>query len=191
MSLSELYKGCRTYRRFTQKPVPEELLHTLVDTAHTRSCGRNGQPLRFIVVKSPEKVAAMQPLVRWAAALPKAIGTSVQGEQPTAFVVVLRENNAGPLTNVDLGIALDTMAICAWEQGVGSCIMAAVDRKAIGELLSVPEGWEVNIVLALGYPSHQSTLVEAQEGGSLDYYVDEKRDYYVPKLKLKDVARFC
>ncbi|WP_432642211.1 nitroreductase family protein [Acidaminococcus sp.] len=188
MELAELYRDCRTYRRFTQEPVPAALVRGLVDVARQRSCGRNGQVLRYVSVTTPENVKAMQPLLHWAAALPKEIGTPREGEQPTAFVVVAKPKDANPIiSNIDLGIALDAMAITAWQQGVGSAILAAVDRAKIAALLGLPEGLEVNVVLALGHPSHKSTLVPAEEEKPLAYYVDEKRDYYVPKLSLEAV----
>lgn len=191
MNIPELYTTCRTYRRFTQKPVSLELLKTLVDVAHKRSTGRNYQRLRFIVVHTPDLVKAMQPCVFWAASLPKAIGTPVEGEQPVAFIVVLRPKKYDDMvTYMDIGIALDAMAISAWEQGVGSCIMAAVNRPKVAELLQVPDEYEVSMVLSLGYPSHKSTIVPAKKGQDLDYYVDDKRDYYVPKLELDEVVEY-
>lgn len=190
MELASLYDTCRTYRRFEQKPVDPALLRTLADVARKRSCGRNGQSLRFTVVASPANVKAMQPLLRWAAALPKEIGTPREGEQPVAFVVVSRPKEANStITSIDVGIALDAMAITAWTQGVGSAILAAVDRAKIAALLEIPEDREVVTVLALGYPAHKSTLVPGEEG-KLAYYVDEARDYYVPKLPLEKVADF-
>ena len=190
MELASLYDTCRTYRRFEQKPVEPELLRTLADVARKRSCGRNGQCLRFTVVESPANVKAMQPLLRWAAALPKEIGTPKEGEQPVAFVVVSLPKDANPtISSIDVGIALDAMAITAWQQGVGSASLAAVDRPKIAALLDIPEEREVATVLALGYPSHQSTLVPGEEG-KLAYYEDEARDYYVPKLPLENVAEF-
>jgi len=188
MELAESYKTCRTYRRFTQKPVPRELVRNLVDVARQRSCGRNSQVLRYVSVTQPENVKAMQPMLHWAAALPKEIGTPKEGEQPVAFIVVTKPREANPvISNIDLGIALDAMAITAWQQGVGSAILAAVDRAKIAALLELPEGLEVSVVLALGYPSHKSTLVPTEKGKPLAYYVDEKRDYYVPKLPLEAV----
>ena len=103
---------------FTQKPVPRELVRNLVDVARQRSCGRNGQGLRYVSVTHPENVEAMQPMLHWAAALPKEIGTPKEGEQPVAFIVVTKPGDANPvISNIDLGIALDAMAITAWQQG--------------------------------------------------------------------------
>ena len=56
------------------------------------------------------------------------------------------------------------------------------------EILSIPETWNPKLALALGYPSHQSSLVELPENGSIKYYLDEERQYYVPKRKRKDIS---
>lgn len=187
-SLSGLYDGCRSYRRFKQQAVPREILTKVVDTARKRSSAMNAQPLRYVVVTSAEKVAAVQPCLRWAAKLPKDIGTPKPDEQPTAFVVVLQPETANRFADIDLGIALDTMAITAWSHGVGSCIVAAVDQKALTKIVPVPEGFAIGVVLALGYPAHKSTVVAPDDDHGLAYYVDEKRDYYVPKRALEAVA---
>ncbi len=186
-NLEELFQTCRTYRRFTPQPVPESLLETLANVARTRSCGGNRQYLRFVVVSRPDLVEAMQPLVHWAACLPKEIGTPKPGEQPTAFIIILQTKDAGSFVQMDAGIALDAMAITAWQHGVGSCIMAAINRPQIARLLHVPEGLQVSMALALGYPAHTSTLVEPPADGNLNYYVDAERNYYVPKRSEEDV----
>ena len=36
--------------------------------------------------------------------------------------------------------------------------------------------------------THQSSLVELPEDGSIKYYLDEERQYYVPKRKRKDIS---
>lgn len=85
MTLSELYVGCRTYRRFEQRPLPDGLLRAVLENARIASTGANAQTLRFIAVQSSALVAQMQPLVRWAAYLPKEIGTPAEGERPVAL----------------------------------------------------------------------------------------------------------
>lgn len=130
-------------------------------------------------------------MIHWAAALPKEIGTPKEEEQPVAFIVVAKSRNStSMISNIDLGIALDAMAITAWQQGVGSAILASVNRIKIAELLKIPDSLEVSIVLALGYPIHKSTLINAEDAKSLNYYVDKNRNYYVPKLPLEKVAEF-
>lgn len=121
MTLSELYVGCRTYRRFEQRPLPDGLLRAVLENARIASTGANAQTLRFIAVQSSALVAQMQPLVRWAAYLPKEIGTPAEGERPVAFVVIVKKAGSGAFADVDVGIAANTIATTAWEAGVGSC----------------------------------------------------------------------
>ena len=189
MNLKELCRGCRTYRRFEQKPVPKEVLADMLENVRVASCGANAQKLEYLVVRSADLVRKMQPLVKWAAYLPREIGSPRPGEEPTAFIVIVKKAGAGAFIDVDAGIAANTLAMTAWEQGVGSCIMAAIDRPAIAGLLKVPEEDTVFLALALGYPAHRSVIVPVKEDGSIRYYVDEDRDYYVPKKKMQDIVR--
>lgn len=188
--LNSLYDGCRSYRRFQQKPVPRELLTELVETARKRSSAMNAQPLRYAVVSTPAAASKVQPCLRWAAKLPKEIGTPKADEQPTAFIVVLWPEKPAPITGIDVGIALDTMAITAWQQGVGSCIINNVDRAQLAEVIQVPDHFAIGPVLALGYPAHTSTIVDPDEEHGLNYYVDGDRNYYVPKRSLEEVIRY-
>ena len=63
MDLSELCTGCRTYRRFTQEPVPRPVVERMLETARTASSAANAQPVRATAVLDPQLVAQMQPLV--------------------------------------------------------------------------------------------------------------------------------
>lgn len=188
--LSGLYKGCRSYRRFKQEKVPLELLSEMAEAARIRSSAMNQQVLRYAVIYSTETVKKVQPCLRWAAKLPKEIGTPKEGEQPTAFIVVLSSAKASMLSGIDMGIALDTMAIIAWQKGVGSCIVNNVDRKKLAEVIDLPEGFTIGPVLALGYPAHTSTIVAPDKEHGLSYYVDEERNYYVPKRHSQDVIKY-
>jgi len=190
MDLHKLYEGCRTYRRFKQEPVADKILKEIAETARTRSCAMNGQVLKFMVVSSPEAVKSIQPCLTWAAKLPKEIGTPKEGEQPTAFIILLEPEKAHAFADIDLGIAIDTMAITAWSHGVGSCMLGAINKAKLAEAVSIPDGYVVRMVLALGYPDHKSTIVDLPQDGSLSYYVDENRDYYVPKKSSAEVITY-
>lgn len=191
MELNELMKGCRTYRRFTQEPVEESVIREALDNARISSSGTNAQPLYYVAVTSEEMVKKMQPLVRWAAALPPELGTPKEGEQPTAFIVMVKKAGAGAFSDVDVGIASHAIALTAWSHGVGSCLMGAINIPKIGELLDISKEDTIRLVIALGKPSHRSIIVPVGEDGSTKYYLDEERNYYVPKRAFDDIVRFA
>ncbi len=186
MDMMEFLRSRRTYRRFAQRAVPHEILTEAVDAARMASCGANRQTVRYIVVESADAVAAVQPLVHWAAYLPPEQGTPKADELPTAFIAVLQDDNLPGASDVDVGLALGSLTAAAWAHGVGSCIMGAIDRPALKELLALPEGVRLCYMVALGYPTHESHLVEMQDG-SVKYYLDADRNYCVPKRGMDEV----
>lgn len=177
----------RSYRRFTRDAVPAAVLTDALEAARIVSCSANGQTMKYIVVQSPAMVAAVQPLVHWAAYLPKEQGTPGPEEQPTAFIALVQDEHLKPIDDTNAGLALGSLTAMAWAHGVGSCIMGAIDRPALCRLLGVPEGMRLHTMVALGYPAHQSTTVP-MEGGSVKYALDENRDYVVPKRALEEIV---
>ena len=193
MELMELLKTRRTYRRFDQgRPVPQEVIADIVRSVQYASSAANGQPLSFVIVQTPETVEEVFEQVRWAGALPKEQGWPKEGEHPVLFAAVLMDaekKNAG--TPCDAGLAISNMTLAAWNHGVGSCIMGAINRPEILKILGIdPEKQELHTVVAFGYPTHKSTIKEVAKGESVKYYLDENRDYIVPKYRLEDVVEY-
>ena len=188
MNMHEIQLGCRTYRRFLQDPVPEDVLRYALECARIASSASNKQPLRYYVVSSHDKVEKMQSMVKFAGALPPEIGTPREGEQPTAFIVICETGNPGA-ADVDAGIAVHSIVTALYEKGFGSCIMGNIIRSEIKKLLDVPEEWNVRLAIAIGKPGCTSTLVD-MKGDEVKYWVDGDRNYYVPKRKFEDIVKF-
>ena len=190
MDIMELLAGRRTYRRFLQKPVPAGVVADMVEAVRLSSCGANRQAIRLVVVQSPAMVAKVQPLVKWAAYLPPEQGVPKPGEQPVLFVAVVQDASIPGDKDTDAGIALANLTLAAWAKGVGSCIMGAIDRPRLTELLGLAENETLHSMVALGYPAHASRVVPLTEATGVKYYLDENRDYCVPKRAAADIARF-
>lgn len=190
MDIMELLAGRRTYRRFLQKPVPAGVVADMVEAVRLSSCGANRQAIRLVVVQSPAMVAKVQPLVKWAAYLPPEQGVPKPGEQPVLFVAVVQDASIPGDKDTDAGIALANLTLAAWARGVGSCIMGAIDRPRLAELLGLSENEKLHSMVALGYPAHASRVVPLTEATGVKYYLDENRDYCVPKRAAADIARF-
>lgn len=91
---------------------------------------------------------------------------------------------------VDLGIALANLTLAAWDKGVGSCIMGAINKPALTELLHIEEPQKLMYMVAFGYPSHEAHIVPMTEETGVKYYLDENRDYCVPKRSKEEIARY-
>ena len=62
MSVMEKLLTRRTYRRFAQKAVPQDVVEDIIEAVRLSSCGANRQAVRLVVVNKPEDVAEIQPI---------------------------------------------------------------------------------------------------------------------------------
>ena len=190
MSMMEKMQSRRTYRRFEQKAVPQNVVEDIVEAVRLSSCGANRQAVRLVVIQNPETVAKVQPLVKWAAYLPPEQGTPKADELPTLYVAVLQDTSIPGDLNTDTGIALANMTMAAWDSGIGSCIMGAINRPVLTELLDIKESEKLAFMVAFGYPTHKSYVVPLTEETGVKYYLDENRDYCVPKRSKEELAKY-
>lgn len=190
MDIMELMKTRRTYRRFTQDPVPQEVLDDILLTTRYTSSAANKQPLRFIVINEPEKVNEVFQYTTWAGQLPKELGWPKDNEKPVLFIAVIENPEISPWCDTDAGMAIANMTLTAWSHGVGSCIIGACNKVKLSEMFGLSDKEKLHTVVAFGYPTHKSTIVDPEEDGALNYYVDEKVDYYVKKRKLSDTVSY-
>ena len=190
MSVMEKLVTRRTYRRFAQKPVPQDVVEDVIEALRLSSCGANRQAVRLVIVNKPGDVAKVQPLVKWAAYLPPEQGAPKADELPTLYVAVVHDTSIPGDLATDTGIALANMTLAAWDKGVGSCIMGAINKPAISELLGIHEPQKLAFMVAFGYPTHKASIVPMTEQTGVKYYLDENRDYCVPKRSADEIARY-
>jgi nitroreductase len=179
----------RTYRRFAQKPVPQDVVDDMVEALRLSSCGANRQAVKLVVVQSPEMVKKVHPLVKWAAYLPPEQGAPKADEQPVMYLAVVQDSSIPGDLNTDTGIALANITLAAWAKGVGSCIMGAINKPALSELLGIAAPDKLAFMVALGYPTHAARVVPMTEETGIKYYLDENGDYCVPKRSVEELAR--
>lgn len=190
MSVMEKLLTRRTYRRFEQKPVPQDVVADVIKAVRLSSCGANRQAVRLVIVNKPEDVAKVQPLVKWAAYLPPEQGTPKADELPTLYVAVVQDTSIPGDLNTDTGIALANLTLAAWDKGVGSCIMGAINKPALTELLGIEEPEKLAFMVAFGYPAHEAHIVPMTEATGVKYYLDDNKDYCVPKRSAEEIARY-
>ena len=190
MSVMDTLATRRTYRRFEQKPVPQDVVDDIIEAVRLSSSGANRQAVRLVVVNQPTDVAKVQPLVKWAAYLPPEQGTPKADELPTLFVAVVKDTAIPGDPATDIGIALANMTLAAWDKGVGSCIMGAINKPALSEMLGIAEPEKLAFMIAFGYPTHEAHIVPLTAETGVKYYLDASRNYCVPKRSEEELARY-
>ncbi|MCM1325069.1 MAG: nitroreductase family protein [Bacteroidales bacterium] len=189
-NLMQLLETRRTYRRFEQKEIDQSIVDEILLAARLASSAANRQPLSYIVVEGKNRVAQVFEHTRWAAALPPELGQPKEGEWPVLFIAVVENLDINRDCDTDAGLAIGNMTLAAWNHGVGSCIIGACNKQKLSELFGLTENQKLHTVVAFGYPSHKSTIVPLYQGEEFSYYLDDNKDYVVPKRRLADIVTY-
>jgi nitroreductase len=184
--IADLVRANRSYRRFYQdKSVSEETLRELIELARLSPSGANLQPLKYILSVDAEKNAAIFPTLAWAGYLKDWPGPE-DGERPAAYIIVLGDTNVSKSFGCDHGIACQSILLGAVEKGLGGCMIGSINRDKLRETMSIPEQYEILLVLALGVPK-ETVKVEAPKDGDIRYYRDSDAVHHVPKRTLNEI----
>lgn len=188
MELMDLIRTNRTYRRFKQTAVADEIIAEVMEAARNAASAANRQPLSYVVVKSQKKVEEVFALTKWAGYLPPEQGQPKKGEEPVLFIGVVENTDINKNCDTDAGLAIANMRIAAWAHGVGSCIIGACNKPELSRMFGLAQNQVLHTVIAFGYPSHASSI-EDMKNDDVKYYLDGNRNYVVPKRRIDDVVR--
>ena len=178
----------RTCRRFYQDTAIErETLRELVDLARLSASGANMQPLKYILCCEPERNKAVFPCLGWAGYLTDWPGP-VEGERPSAYIIILGDTEVSKNFFCDHGIAAQSILLGARERGLGGCMHGAINQEKLREGLGITERYEIMLVVSLGKPKEEVALEDsAPDGDYVKYWRDEKGKHHVPKRRLEDI----
>ncbi len=185
MQVLECAKSRRTIRKFLDKPISEEVLKGYIDAARLAPSGANFQPLKYAIVQSEKMVSAVFDNVKWAGYL-KGAYTPEKEERPTAYIAVFHDTAIpGTMAEFDAGAAIMTINLAAEADGIGCCIMGAIDRENICRILGTPPELKLMYIIALGYKKEHPVYVEMEQS-KVEYYL-ENDTLHVPKRKNTEI----
>lgn len=187
MDIKELVRKNRSYRRFHQDvDIDIETLRQLTDLARLSGSGANLQPLKYILCADPGTNDAIFPQLAWAGYLKDWPGPE-PGERPSAYIIILGDKNISESVGCDHGIAAQSILLGAAELGLGGCMIGSIKRIPLRNILSIPEQYEILLVLALGKPKEKVEIEELGADGDIKYWRDENGIHHVPKRSLDEL----
>ena len=187
MKLIDLVRKNRSIRRFNESHVidRDELLN-LIDHARLSASGRNQQSLKYIISNQPAQNEKIFPLLGWAGFIKEWDGPA-KGERPSAYIIVLHDNQIASNHYCDEGIAMQSITLAAAEADLGCCMIASVDRTKLRDILSIPEHLKILNVVAIGKPAEQVVLEELRNN-DYKYWRDDQEVHHVPKRPLSGIV---
>jgi nitroreductase len=186
-NFKEVVEKNRSYRRFYQDhEISLETLRGLVDLARLTPSAANRQPLRYIISQRPEKNALIFQYIAWAAYLADWPGP-VEGERPSAYIIVLNDTSISKTVDCDHGIAAQTILLGATGTGLGGCMIASIKKEGLRDALHIPANFEILLVIALGKPKEKIVIESLPPAGDIRYWRDDTSVHHVPKRSLDDL----
>ncbi|MEW6382260.1 MAG: nitroreductase family protein [bacterium] len=183
----ELITKNRSMRRFDQSfRLGRKDLEDLVNLARLSPSAANLQPLKYYLSWEPEENNRIFPHLAWAGYLKDWPGP-VEGERPSAYIIVLGDTALASSFDIDTGIASQSILLGAVERGLGGCMIGSIQREGLRKALSIPEQYKILLVLALGKPAEQVFLEDVGEGGDIRYWRDSQSGHHVPKRLLESI----
>lgn len=180
MSLLELFKKNRSYRRFYEGvSIEKGLVCEWIKNLRYTSSMRNAQPLKYKVIDDPKTLEALYPHLHWAGYLKEWDGPK-KGERPPLLVLQLLDKSLSSTSRYDEGLQLSSFTLQATEAGLGCCILLAFDVPAFIELLSIDENLKPLAVVAVGKPK-ETIVIEDLNGENIAYYRTPDGVHHVPK----------
>ncbi len=173
----------RTHRRYTDQPIDDELLNTLLACGFSASAKSDLQQASVVVVKDAAKrktIADLIPSMPWLAQAPTLLvfcGDNARIRRAAAL-----RNKPFPNDNVDqfmncavdAGLVMQTFVLAAESVGLGCCPISELRTHidTVTELLNLPEHVFPVVGLCVGYPSREG-FTSMRLPLSLTLHVDE------------------
>ena len=192
MDMYEAITRRRSIREFKETPVAYKALERCVDAARLAPSAMNCQLCEYIIVDDEKLLPQVLNAINTLSGVSRPEEGWSPGRRPRAYIITLinteleSEIGAGRTnTHYDVGLAMENIALAAFEQGLGSCVMTGIDRGKLRQILNIADKYEITMMLALGYPD-ESPLVEVATD-SINRWVDKRGVRHIPKRKLQDI----
>ena len=150
--LMDIINTRRSIRKYTEKPVEDELLIKMLEAAMNAPTARNLQEWKFVVIKDRSVLKQIADALR----------SAKMTEHAGAAVVVLGDKTIQPKDEyiyVDCGAAIENLLLEAHSLGLGCCWCAIgpnEDRiEPIREILGLEEHLVPVANIAIGWPDEE------------------------------------
>ncbi|MCR4584710.1 MAG: nitroreductase family protein [Lachnospiraceae bacterium] len=176
MNVKECILGRRSIRKYSDKPVDDDIIREIVEEASYSPSWKHTQITRYIAVKDPalKSRIAKEGTTIWAGN-----GTIIE-QAPVLVAVTILKGRSGYERDgsfsteredrwqfFDAGIASQTFCLAAHEHGLGTVILGLFDIDTIRNILEIPEDRDLVALIPLGYPAEEPSAPRRKEVSEL------------------------
>ena len=157
MGFLDLVRRRYSVRRYADRSVPREAIDHCMEAARLAPSACNSQPWKFVVVDDADK----RKVIAQAAVLKGSGLNRFVVEAPVLVCIVSqRQKLSAKLAGIvkrkdyslmDIGIAAEHFCLQATEEGLGTCMLGWFNERKVKQILSIPKGRRVELIITLGY----------------------------------------
>ncbi|MDR4503652.1 MAG: nitroreductase family protein [Candidatus Scalindua sp.] len=148
MEFYDVIRKRRSIRSYKPDLIEEDKLNRILNAAILSPSAANRQPVSFVVVKEDETKRRLKDAYsqKWFYTAPIIICACAMPDE------AWKRGDGKPYVDVDVAIAMDHLILAAFNEGLGTCWIAAFKSKVVKEVLELPDNVEPLILTPLGYP---------------------------------------
>ncbi len=144
MDVWEAIRTKRAVRKFTNQPLPDDVIHRILEAGRRAQSSKNTQPWDFIVVRDRDLLQKLSKT-----------GDFMGHVAGAAACIGLIGRLTGSKAMFDLGQCAAYMQLAAHELGIGSVLGAIYRPDEAKALLGIPADLAFDMVISFGYPAEQ------------------------------------
>jgi nitroreductase len=156
MNVSEAIRLKRAVRKFQDRPLPDDVIHAILNAGRRSQSSKNEQTWQFIAIRDKSVLKALSECGTWAGHLAgAALGVAILTPDPEGKFQIM----------FDAGQAAAFMQLAAWELGVGSVLASIYEHEKARGVLGFPPEWHLRIAISFGYPAEEERLSASPKKG--------------------------
>lgn len=150
MDIFEIIKTRRSIRKFTDEPVPDEIIDKIIDAGRWAPSGLNNQPWKFGVIKDDGLKKEISSLTRY---------YKIVRSADTLLAVFLDHSLSYDRTKdaMAVGACIQNMLLTIHSLGLGAVWLGEIlkNKEKVLELVRSSGDIELMAVIAMGHPEHK------------------------------------
>lgn len=199
-ALLDMMKERRSIRRYTDRPVPGDMVRRILEAGRWGPSAHNRQPWRFAVLTgaptkqtlaqamgeqfrndlaadglAPEQIERQvsRSLARISSA-PVVLALFMSMADMDRYLDAKRQQAERIMAVQSVALAAQNMLLMAHAQGLGACWMCAplFCQEIVRDVLALPADWEAQGLITLGYATEQRTRERAPLEAFTQWYQD-------------------
>ena len=171
MTFLDLVRKRQSERKYSDTPLPREMIERCVEAARLAPSACNSQPWTFMVVDGDLKNRLA------AAAFSGLYSMNAFAARAPVLIVVVTERSkysarlGGKIRGVqysliDIGISCEHLILQAAEEGLGTCWLGWFNEKGVKKVLGLPRAARIDVIISMGYP--ESEIIRDKSRKSVD-----------------------